>query len=57
MLRLLRMIAGNVERKIVGLVLKPIMNANPFMNAEGVMEIMTSSHEIHMCEFTRDRRC
>ena len=51
MLRLLRIIAGNVERKIVGLVLKPIMNA------EGVMETMTSSHEIHMCEFTRDRRC
>lgn len=52
------MIAGNVvERKIVGLVVKPIMNANPFMNAEGVMETMTSSHEIHKCEFTQDTRC
>ena len=52
MLRLLRMIAGNVvERKIVGFVVKPIMNS------ERVVKIMTSSHEIHMGEFTQDTRC
>lgn len=46
MLSSLRVIAGNVERKTVGLVVKSTLNRG------AVTETTASSHEIHVCEFS-----
>ena len=40
-----------VERKVVGLVVEPVMDA------ERVLETTTSSYDIHMGEFTQDTQC